>query len=180
MVHARSVVSNPLWPHGFLYPWNFPGKNGAGCHFFLQIFLTQGLNPCLLHWQGSSLPAEPPGEPTLARWVVFLKMVTIFCSFSIKRQHLFLHHLNLDLDMWLASIMGQEQTLHSQRLRKGLCVLGLVVSCHWEPRGHHEEATDGLQGWETTWMEWGPSHLSHPSWRPNLWEWDHLELSSPS
>jgi len=68
--------------------------------------------------------------------------------------------LDLGLDMWLACIMGQEQTLHSQRLRKGLCVLGLVLSCHCE------EATDGLQGWETTWMEWGPSHLSHRSWRP--------------
>ena len=34
-----------------LCPCNFPGKNaGVGCHFFLQgIFLTQGLNPCLLH-----------------------------------------------------------------------------------------------------------------------------------
>ena len=29
--------------------WDFPGKNtGVGCHFLLQeIFLTQGLNPCL-------------------------------------------------------------------------------------------------------------------------------------
>ena len=32
-------------------PWNSPGKNtGAVCHSFLQgIFLTQGLNPGLLH-----------------------------------------------------------------------------------------------------------------------------------
>ena len=31
--------------------WNFPGKNtGVGCHLLLQgIFLTQGLNPHLLH-----------------------------------------------------------------------------------------------------------------------------------
>ena len=28
-----------------------------GCHFLLQgIVLTQGLNPCLLHWQADSLP----------------------------------------------------------------------------------------------------------------------------
>ena len=48
-----------MWPHGLqptqlLRPWDFPGKNaGAGCHFLLQeIFLTQGLNRCLLHcWQ---------------------------------------------------------------------------------------------------------------------------------
>ena len=31
-----------------------------------QIFLTQGLNPCLrhlLHWQVGSFPQVPPGEP---------------------------------------------------------------------------------------------------------------------
>ena len=35
-----------------------PGKNtGVGCHALLQrIFLTQGLNLCLLHWQADSLP----------------------------------------------------------------------------------------------------------------------------
>ena len=45
-----------LPPHGLqptrlLYPWSSPGKNiGVGSHVFLQeIFLTQGLNPGLLH-----------------------------------------------------------------------------------------------------------------------------------
>ena len=34
------------------------GKNtGVGCHFLLRgIFLDQGLNSCLLHWQADSLP----------------------------------------------------------------------------------------------------------------------------
>ena len=34
-----------------LCPWDSPGKNtGVGCHFLLQeIFLTQKLDPCLLH-----------------------------------------------------------------------------------------------------------------------------------
>ena len=38
-------------PTRLLRPWDFPGKNtGVGCHFLLQeIFLTQGLNPGLLH-----------------------------------------------------------------------------------------------------------------------------------
>ena len=47
-----------LRPHGLqpttlLCPWDFPDKNtGVGCHFLLQgIFLTQGSNICLLHWQ---------------------------------------------------------------------------------------------------------------------------------
>ena len=39
-----------LQPARFLCPWDSPGKNtGVGCHALLQgIFLTQGLNPCLL------------------------------------------------------------------------------------------------------------------------------------
>ena len=38
-------------------PWDSPSKNtGVGCHFLLQgSFLTQGSNPCLLHWQEGSL-----------------------------------------------------------------------------------------------------------------------------
>ena len=38
-------------PARLLCPWNFPGKNiRVGCHFLLQrIFLTQELNPGLLH-----------------------------------------------------------------------------------------------------------------------------------
>ena len=35
-----------------------------GCHFLLQeIFLTQGLNPCLLHWLGDSLLLSHLGSP---------------------------------------------------------------------------------------------------------------------
>ena len=58
-----SVISDSLETHGLeptrlLCPRDFPGKNtGVGCHFLLQrIFLTQGLNPHLLHWQANSLP----------------------------------------------------------------------------------------------------------------------------
>ena len=51
---SLSVVSNSMRPHGpirLLCPWNSPGKNtGVSCHSLLQgIFLTQGLNPGLLH-----------------------------------------------------------------------------------------------------------------------------------
>ena len=39
---------------------------GADCHLLLQgIFLTQGLNPHLLHWQVAFLPLAPPGKPCL-------------------------------------------------------------------------------------------------------------------
>ena len=50
--------------HQLLCPWDFPGKNmGVGCHFLLQgIFLTQGLNLHLLHWQADSLPLSHWGS----------------------------------------------------------------------------------------------------------------------
>ena len=45
-----SVRPYRLQPARLLCLWDFPGKNtGVDCHAFLQgIFLTQGLNPCLL------------------------------------------------------------------------------------------------------------------------------------
>ena len=72
---SRSVVSDSLQPHGLqptrlLCPWNSPGKNtGVGCCSLLQgIFLTQRLNPgllhcrqilyCLSHFNGSPFPSK--------------------------------------------------------------------------------------------------------------------------
>ena len=48
-----------------LSPWDFLGKNtGVGCHLLLQgVFLTQGSNPCLLHWQADSLSLRHLGSP---------------------------------------------------------------------------------------------------------------------
>ena len=52
------VMSDSLQPHGLwftrlLCPQASPGENTrVGCHILLQgIFLTQGTNLCLLHWQ---------------------------------------------------------------------------------------------------------------------------------
>ena len=51
--------------HQALCPWDFPGKNtGVSCHFLLQgIFLTQGSNSGLLHWQADSWPLSHQGSP---------------------------------------------------------------------------------------------------------------------
>ena len=74
-MHAcvTSVTSDSLQPHGLyptrlLCPWDSPGKNsGMGCHALPQgIFLTQGLNQCLLcllHWQAGSLHLAPLEKP---------------------------------------------------------------------------------------------------------------------
>ena len=69
-----------------LCPWNFPGKSaGVGCHFLLQeIFLTQGSNRHLLHWQVDSLSLShqrsPPGTQC---------SVNIFCINQVKSFHQF-------------------------------------------------------------------------------------------
>ena len=50
------------------FPRNTPvvlQNTGEGCHFLLQgIFLTQGSNPGLLHWQADSLPLYHLGSPS--------------------------------------------------------------------------------------------------------------------
>ena len=48
-----------------LCPWDCLSRNtGVSCHFLLQeIFLTQGLNLCLLHWQADSLLLSHLGSP---------------------------------------------------------------------------------------------------------------------
>ena len=55
---SDSLRPRELQPTKLLCPRDFPGKNtGVGCHSLLQrISLTEGSNPCLLHWQGDSLP----------------------------------------------------------------------------------------------------------------------------
>ena len=79
LLFSHWIVSNSLWhglkPARLLCPWNFPCKHtGVGCHFLFQgIFLIQGSNPCLLHWQVGSLLLSHKGGPLLVWcWVMYL------------------------------------------------------------------------------------------------------------
>ena len=58
-----TVACQPTLPYSAC-SWDFPGKKiRVGCHFLLQgIFLTQGSNLQLLHWQGNSLPLSHQGK----------------------------------------------------------------------------------------------------------------------
>ena len=64
---GQTLGPRGLKPARLLCPWGSPGKNiGLGCHALLQgIFLTQGLNLCLLHWQADSLPLVHLGSSLL-------------------------------------------------------------------------------------------------------------------
>ena len=70
LLFSCSVVS-----HSFVTPWTVPHQaplsmgfprqeTGVGCHLhFQEIFLTQGSNPFLLHWQADSLALSYWGKP---------------------------------------------------------------------------------------------------------------------
>ena len=77
-------------PGRLLCPWDPPGKNtGVGCHALLHgIFLTQGLNPCLLHllhWQVGSLPLVTPGKPRKSQTYVSLSPLFLCCSQPLRQ-----------------------------------------------------------------------------------------------
>ena len=59
-------------------PWDSPGKNtGVGCYFLLQgIFLTQGSNLHLLHWQVDSYPLYHQGSLAF----FFLRLIFNGCA----------------------------------------------------------------------------------------------------
>ena len=82
-VCAQSLQSSldSLRCHGLksarlLCPWDFPGKNaGVACHALLQgIFLTQGLNSCLLHRQKDSLLLSHQGTPPAISIYIYLSI----------------------------------------------------------------------------------------------------------
>ena len=58
-------VTRVLYPARLLCPWGFPGKNTGLCLSCPPpgLFLTQGMNPGLLHWQADPLPLHHLGSP---------------------------------------------------------------------------------------------------------------------
>ena len=104
---------------------DFPGKSpGAGCHFLLQgIFLSQGLNLGLLHWQVDSLPLSHQGNPLHVHLGNFqlcdqlmvcragyssdtFAIVRLFCGVSSKQRALFLPASTLPLEKAMAPHAG--------------------------------------------------------------------------
>ena len=85
-------------------------NTGVGCHFLLQeIFLTQGLNPCLprlLRWQAGSLPLAPPGKVLVVQLCLTL-CDSMDCSWpdGTPLQHSGLEN-PMDGGAWWAAVHG--------------------------------------------------------------------------
>ena len=99
--NKTTTLCNPMAcsPPGSSVHGDSPGKNtGVGCHSLLQgIFLTQGSNLvllCLLHWQLSSLPTEPPGKPRFRLFIwkritqssYFFQMAPLIKAFTFQKK----------------------------------------------------------------------------------------------
>ena len=76
-----------LQPTTLFCPLNFPGKDTrVGYHFLHRgIFLTQRLNPCLLHWQVGSLLLSHQESP---------KCMYLFSKYIAHKVHFFRRTMN--------------------------------------------------------------------------------------
>ena len=77
---SRSVVSNPLGPHGLYNPWNSPGQNtGVGSLSLLQgLFPTQGSNRGLPHCGQILSQLSHKGSPKMLELVAYPSLPGIF------------------------------------------------------------------------------------------------------
>ena len=75
VVQSCPALCDPMdcSPPGFSVRGDSPGKNtGVGCHAFLQgVFLTQGMNPGLLHCRWIIYCLSYQGSPRILEWVAY-------------------------------------------------------------------------------------------------------------
>ena len=145
-----------LWPHGsythrLLCLWDFPGKNtGVDCHFLLQgIFLTQGSNLSLLHWQADSLQLSHFGGPTRHyRDFQKCKTMSLFSLFfNFWKCNLKIHFTSFEKYVYEIKITNETQpslptwiTITSRNhhsRRKYILNKTIVGFCHLFPRDRH-------------------------------------------
>ena len=97
LIHVQLFATPWTVAHQAPLSMGFPGKNtGVHCHFFLQgIFLTEGLNPSLLHQQADSLPLSYLGSPHIQNknpklilsslWLLYYCFHAFCCYIYYKR-----------------------------------------------------------------------------------------------
>ena len=83
-IHVRLFATPWTLATRLLCLWNSPGKNpGVACHFLLQeIFLTQGLNPGILHCRQILYHLSHQGSPY--EWEY--KYIFSMCTVVIKKK----------------------------------------------------------------------------------------------
>ena len=79
LVVSDSLRPCGLYPARLLCPWDSPGQNtGVGCHALFQgIFLTHGLNPCLLHCRWTFYHLSHQGSTTEVFFFLFSEVLIL-------------------------------------------------------------------------------------------------------
>ena len=135
--HIR--LCDPMEPARLLCPWNFPGKNTrVGCHFLLQgIFLTQGSNLHLLHWQANSFPlghlGSSPKFHGISLTVDEYRLTSLKCKIPVRKKQWF------TLRVWLGGF-SVYTSLRSAGTRK----------CEFDGKGNWRKNSDHLGSGETS------------------------------
>ena len=81
-----------------------------GFHFLLQgPFLTQGLNPHLLHWQADSLPLSHQGIPFIFLFLAALGLHCYVLAFSNCVEWELLFHVLRRLLVMVASLVAKHR-----------------------------------------------------------------------
>ena len=146
-------------PPGSSVHGGFPGKkSGVSCHSLLQgIFLTQGLNPCLLcllYWQADCLPTEPPGKPQRHVWCSVNDQKVLDCFFSYLKPSIFRRVVKLE------TIPGVIHSVHLLKLPVGICSRCVRAISFWGGcRGRHQmlPGLRDLARLGTTGVIWSPA-----------------------
>ena len=92
--------------------------HGLSCSMACGIFPDQGLNPCLLHWQGNSLPLSPQGSPSCVNFCYLFGYIYIYMA-SLGAQTV--KHLPAMRETWVRFLGGEdpldkEMAIHSRTL----------------------------------------------------------------
>ena len=109
------------WPARLLCYWD-SGKNAeVHCHFLLpQIFLSQGSNLCLLHWQEDSLPLNHQGSPIGSLPTSHFSPSTPTPFFQLLRCDHSLPPVSLLPDLFPFSSPGEQVLLSTWHMAHGL------------------------------------------------------------
>ena len=92
--------------------------HGLSCSTECGIFLNQGSNPCLLHWQ-AFFTTEPPGNPCLWFFCFSLKSLLVYDFVNI---HIFwyIFYFPPAIDLLFYSTVAGENTLYNFNLIKSV------------------------------------------------------------
>ena len=147
-MHAQSLPSCQTLCNSVDYsPPGSSGKNtGVGYHFLLQgIFLTQGLNPCLLHWQADSLSLSHRGSTPRLPTVIRTKLNqsdVMKLSPSPRADQTLLAPCSREAELYEWRNTSQNQPCHSNSHLHRITELKIIILC-----------------WGIFWQERMPSHI---------------------